>query len=72
MKWAIVGGAVVGGGPLAGGGGTSGWREMLRRWTPRKMMIKPTRREMVLVASVVLKPWKRIVDATMVQVVNPT
>ena len=24
MKWAKVGGGVVGGGPLAGGGGTSG------------------------------------------------
>jgi hypothetical protein len=37
-----------------------------------KMMRKPHSSEMVLTASVVLKPWKRMADATMVAVVKKT
>jgi hypothetical protein len=35
-------------------------------------MRKPHRSEIVLTASLVLKPWKRIKDATRVQVVKVT
>jgi len=47
-------------------------RERFNRYTPEKMMRKPQRREMVLTADVVLKPWKRRQDAMRVQVVNMT
>jgi hypothetical protein len=50
----------------------SGFRERLRRWTPRKVTTKPASRETVLVVSVVLNPWKKIKDATAVAVEKPT
>jgi hypothetical protein len=49
-----------------------GTREMLRRWTPRNVTMKPMRRETVFVPSVVLNPWKRIREATMVADEKPT
>lgn len=52
--------------------GGSGLRLMLSKKTPMKMMRKPQRSEMVLTASVVLKPWKRMADAVMVAVVKKT
>ena len=45
---------------------------MLRRCTPKKVTMKPQRRETVLVALVVLNPWKRIREAMMVDVEKPT
>jgi len=47
-------------------------RERLRRYTPLKMVRKPQRREMVLTVSVVLKPLKRMKEATRVKVVKVT
>jgi len=46
--------------------------DRLRRYTPVKMMRKPQRSEIVLIASVVLKPWKRMKEASSVKVVNVT
>jgi len=37
-----------------------------------KMMRKPQRSETVLTPPVVLNPWKRMAEATIVQVVKPT
>jgi hypothetical protein len=45
---------------------------MLRRCTPRNVTMNPQRRDSVLVASVVLNPWKRMRDATTVAVEKPT
>jgi hypothetical protein len=52
--------------------GGSGWRERFKMWTPRKVTANPESREIVLVASVVLKPWNKIKDATTVAVEKPT
>ena len=40
--------------------------------TPKKMMMKPHISEIVLTGFVVLKPWKRIKDATRTAVVKVT
>jgi hypothetical protein len=45
---------------------------MFRRWTPRKVMMNPQRSDKVPAASVVLKPWKRMREATTVAVEKPT
>ena len=47
-------------------------RDRLSRYTPVKMTRKPQSSEMVLTASVVLKPRKRMKDATSVEVVKVT
>jgi hypothetical protein len=52
--------------------GESGFRERFKRWTPRKVTMNPARSVTVLVPSVVLNPWNRIRDATIVAVENPT
>lgn len=50
----------------------SGSLDTFKRYTPIKMIENPQRRETVFVASVVLNPWKRIAEATMVEVVKNT
>jgi hypothetical protein len=45
---------------------------MLSRYTPMKMIKKPHSSETVLTPPEVLKPWNRIAEAIMVDVVNPT
>jgi hypothetical protein len=47
-------------------------RERFSRYTPAKIVRKPQRREMVLLASTVLKPWKRMKEAMRVNVVKVT
>lgn len=47
-------------------------RDRLRRYTPEKIIRKPQRREIVLTADVVLKPWNKRHEATSVQVVKVT
>jgi len=60
--------SVLGGMPSA----SASDREILSRCTPRKVTMKPARRENVLVPEVVLKPWKRIKEATIVAVEKQT
>jgi hypothetical protein len=48
------------------------WRERFRRYTPVKMMRNPQSSEMVLTASVVLNPLKRMKEAQRVAVVKVT
>jgi len=57
--------------PFSRGGG-SGFRDRLSKWMPRKVTINPVISEIVFVASVVLNPRKRIKDAVIVHVENPT
>ena len=45
---------------------------MLIIQTPKKMVKKPQRSDIVLTTSVVLKPWKRIKEASRTAVVNVT
>lgn len=52
--------------------GRSGFRERLSTWTPRKVTINPASNVTVLVPPVVLNPWNKMRDATMVAVENPT
>ena len=46
--------------------------EILINHTPRKIVMKPHRRDIVLMASVVLKPWKRMKEARRTAVVKET
>ena len=57
--------------PIFRGGG-SGFRDRLSKWMPRNVTINPAMSDIVFVASVVLNPWKRIKDAAIVHVENPT
>lgn len=49
-----------------------GFRDISNKWTPRKVVANPVRREMELAGSSVLNPWKRITEAMIVAVENPT
>lgn len=51
---------------------TAGLRESSRRCMPMKMVMKPTRREIVFIGLSVLMPWKRMREATMVAVEKQT
>ena len=51
---------------------TAGLRESSRRCMPMKVMTKPTRRDIEFTGLSVLRPWKRMRDATMVAVEKQT
>jgi hypothetical protein len=51
---------------------TAGLRESSRRCMPMKVMMKPTTRDIVFTGLSVLRPWKRMRDATMVAVEKQT
>ena len=48
------------------------FRDISRRCTPRKVIVKPARRDIEFAGLSVLKPWNKITDAMIVAVENPT